>query len=73
MDKEIQMADLLKKSEVLKLINNYYHAPPSSRKTLLDNIVLAIRCMPAWERERMKEPVDSEASCAVMIGEGAMD
>lgn len=33
------------KEAVINLIKNYYWAPESSRKTLLDNIIMAIKCM----------------------------
>jgi hypothetical protein len=40
------MGVLIERDDVVKLISNYYYAPESSRETLLDNIILAIKCMP---------------------------
>lgn len=44
----------VEKDAVIKLIQNYYHAPlPTSsyedRKLLLDNIITAIKCMKAGD------------------------
>lgn len=39
--------DLVEKSDVIDLIQNYYAAPWCLRKQLLDNIILAIKCMPS--------------------------
>lgn len=48
--------DLVEKDDVIRLIENYYFAPFTSlgfyeeRKLLLDNIVLAIKCMKAGDK-----------------------
>lgn len=45
--------DLVEKNDVIDLIQNYYFAPFATvefyeeRKLLLDNIILAIKCMPS--------------------------
>ena len=58
----MKKTDPVEREEVVKLIKNYYFAPfvnkksyYQNRKLLLDNIILAIECMPGVERDSQKK------------------
>lgn len=51
------MTDTVQKKDVIDLVKNYYYAPfcrrsrYADRKLLLDNIILAIKCIPSTQTE----------------------
>ena len=47
------MNEPVNKQDVIDLIENYYDAPESSRKTLLDNIILAIKCLSSQKKQHI--------------------
>lgn len=47
------MNEVVKKQDVINLIENYYSAPESSRKTLLDNIILAVKCLSSQKKQHI--------------------